>query len=101
MGARLKATEARNLPKPVEVPLRTRDKVAQTQDKLLTWIQNLNPGFSTEQWKVLDKQHEPEGQRLILHIDRDSPAAIKRTGYKIFTGFSQGTFKVLKYPEAQ
>jgi hypothetical protein len=31
-GARLKATDARNLPKPVKVALRVRDKVAQTQD---------------------------------------------------------------------
>jgi hypothetical protein len=29
-GARLKATDARNLPKPVKMALRTRDKVAQT-----------------------------------------------------------------------
>jgi hypothetical protein len=32
------ATDARNLPKPVKVDLRMRDKVAQTQDELLKWI---------------------------------------------------------------
>jgi hypothetical protein len=78
-----------------------RDKVAQTQDELLTWINNLNPGLNIENWKVLDRRSEPKGQRLILHIDWDFLAAIKRTRYKIFTGLSQGTVKVLKDPEAQ
>jgi hypothetical protein len=49
----------------------------------------------------LNRQSETEGQRLILHIDRDSLVAIRSTGYKIFTGLSQGTVKVLKDPEAQ
>jgi hypothetical protein len=52
------------------------------------WIKNLNPGLNTELWKALDKQSEPKGQRLILNINWDSLAAIKRTGYKIFTGLS-------------
>jgi hypothetical protein len=82
IGVRLKATDARNLPKPVKVTLRTRDKVAQTQEELLTWIKNLNPGLNTEHWKVLDKQSELKGQRLILHIDQDSLAAITSTGYR-------------------
>jgi hypothetical protein len=99
-GARLKATVARNLLKPVKVALRTRDKVAQTQVELLKWIKNLNSGLHTEHWRVLDKQSEQKGQRLILFIDQDSLTAIKRTGYKIFTGFSHGTVKVLKDPEA-
>jgi hypothetical protein len=47
-GARLKATDARNLPKPIKVALRVRDNVAQTQDELLSWIQHLNPGLHTE-----------------------------------------------------
>jgi hypothetical protein len=47
----LRVPDARNLPKPVKVALRTRDKVAQTQDELLQdsipsngryWINNLN-----------------------------------------------------------
>jgi hypothetical protein len=71
-GARLKITDARNLPKPVKVALRTRDKVSQTQDELIMWIKNLNPGLNTEHWKILDRQSEPTGQRIILHIDWDS-----------------------------
>jgi hypothetical protein len=76
-----------------------RDKFAQTQDELLKWIRPLNPGLNTENWRILDKHSEPKGQRLILYIDRDSILAIKRTGYKIITGLSQGNIKVLKDSE--
>jgi hypothetical protein len=47
-GARLKATDARNLPKPVKVYLSIRAGVAQNQEEILKWIKNLNPGFHTE-----------------------------------------------------
>jgi hypothetical protein len=50
-GAKLKAVDARNLPKPVKVALRTRDRVAQNQDELLRWIKNLNPGLHMENWR--------------------------------------------------
>jgi hypothetical protein len=53
----------------------------------------------TEKWRVLDRQSEPKGQRLFLHIDRDSLGIIQKTGYKIFTGLSQRDVKVLKDPE--
>jgi hypothetical protein len=89
-GARLKATDARNLPKPIKVALRVMDNVAQTQDELLRWIQHLNPGLHTETWRVLGRQSERKGQRLFLHIHRDSLVIIQKTGYKIFTGLSQG-----------
>jgi hypothetical protein len=72
-GTRLKVTEARNLPKPVKVALRVKDNVAQTQDELLQWVKSPNPGLNTEHWKVLDKQSEQKGQRLIMHIDRGTP----------------------------
>jgi hypothetical protein len=99
--ARLKATDARNLPKPIKMALRVRDKVAQTQDELLRWIQHLNPGLHTENWRVLGRQSEPMGQILFLHIDQDSLRTIQKTGYKIFMGLSQGIVKVLKDPEMQ
>jgi hypothetical protein len=59
------------------VALRVRDNVAQTQDDLLKWINNLNPGLHMENWSVLDRQSEPKGQRLFLHIDRDFLATIQ------------------------
>jgi hypothetical protein len=55
---------------------------------------------SLEHWRVLDRQPELKGQRLILLVDWDSHTVIKETGYKIFTGLTQGTIKVLRYPEA-
>jgi hypothetical protein len=77
-GARLKATDARNLHKPVKVALRTRDKVSHTQDELLSWIRNLNLGLHTENWRVLARQSEPKCQRFILHTDRDSLVGIQK-----------------------
>jgi hypothetical protein len=54
-----------------------------------------------ENWRVLGRQSEPKGQRLILHREGNSLVAIQKTGYKIFTVLSQGTVKVLKDPEVQ
>jgi hypothetical protein len=92
-GAKLKATDTMNIPKTVKVALRIGDKVSQNQEELLKWAKHLNPGLNTKHWRVLVKQSEPKGQRLILHIDRDSYTSIKKTGYRIFKGLSQGTLK--------
>jgi hypothetical protein len=72
----------------------------QSPEELLKWVKDLNPGLHVEHWRVLVRQPEPKGQRLILLIDRDSLTAIKGTGYKIFTGLTQGKVKVLRDPEA-
>jgi hypothetical protein len=71
-GARLKATDSRNLPKPVKMTLRAKDKVAKSPDELLKWIKDLNPWLHTEH----------------------SHKTVKKTRYKIFTGLTQGTVKV-------
>jgi DNA integrity scanning protein DisA with diadenylate cyclase activity len=71
------------------------NKVAKSPDDLLKWIKDLNPGLHTEHWRVLDRLAEPKGQGLILLIDRDSFKVIKETGYKIFTGLTQATVRVL------
>jgi hypothetical protein len=84
----LKNTNARNLSKPVNVDLRTKENVAKNPDERLKWIKGLNPGHHIEHWRVPDKQPEPRGQRLILLIDRDSQISIKQTGYRIYTGLS-------------
>jgi hypothetical protein len=97
--SRLKVTDARNLPKPVKVALRTRDKIAKSPEELLKWVKDLNPGLHVENWRVLVNQPEHKGQRLIPLIDRESLTAIKGTGYKIYAGLTQGTVKVLKDPE--
>jgi hypothetical protein len=36
-----------------------------------------------------------------MYIDRSSLVAIQKTGYKIFTGLSRRSIKVLRDPEAQ
>jgi hypothetical protein len=97
-GTTLRDIDAKDLPKPVKMVLRTGDK--QSKDtKALQWIGDLNPGSSTEHWRVLDKQPDPKGQRLILLVDRDSTKGIKETGYRVFTGLSERISKVLHDPE--
>jgi hypothetical protein len=95
------ATEAKNLPKLVMVALRVLENIAENPEELLQWIKQLNPGLHTEYRGALDRQSEPKGPRLILLIDRDSYNTLKRTGYKIITGLSEGTIKVLHDLEAQ
>jgi hypothetical protein len=68
--------------------------IAKTPDELVKKIEDLNPGLHTEYWRVLDRQPELEGQRLIL-IGRVSHEAIKESRYKILTGH---TIKVSRDP---
>ena len=95
---KLKAVDAKHLSKQVKVALRTLDKVSTDSTELLQWIKSLNPGLHTENWKVLDSKDEAIGRRLILLVDRDSVNATKKAGCKIYTGLSEGTFKVLSDP---
>ena len=90
-GARLKATDVKHLPKSIKMALRTKDKVATGPEELLKWIMSFNPGFHTENWRVLDSRNEPFGRRLILLVDRDSAKIIEGTGYRIFMRLSEGT----------
>jgi hypothetical protein len=57
-GARLNATEARNLPKPTKVAHGKKNKIANSLHELLKWIKDLNPWLHTEQRMVLEKQPE-------------------------------------------
>jgi hypothetical protein len=61
-GARLKETDASNLPKPIKVALRNKDKVAQNQEELLKSVKNPNPVLNTEHWRVLGNQSEPKAR---------------------------------------
>ena len=81
--------------------VRMKDKVARGPEELFKCIKSLNSGLHTENWRVLDSRDEPFGRRLILLVDRDSAKIIKGTGYKIFTGLSEGTFKVLSDPKEE
>jgi hypothetical protein len=79
--------------------VRTLDKISADSEELLQWIGSLNPGLHTENWKVLHSRDEVIQRRLILLVDRDSVNATKNIRYKIYTGLSEGTFKVLSDSE--
>jgi hypothetical protein len=100
-GARLKATDAKHLCKPVKMAVRTKDKVTTGPEEPLKETKNLNLGLHTEDWRVLDSKDEPTGRRLILLVVQDLAKVIKRTGYKIFTWSSECTLKVHSDPEAE
>jgi hypothetical protein len=70
-----------NLPKPVKVALRTKNKIVKSSNELLKWTEDLNPGLHTESWRVLDRQHEPE-RKFILLIDHEFHKTIKETEQK-------------------
>lgn len=67
-----------------------KEKVAKSPDELVKWVKGLNPGLHMEHWRVLDRQLELKGQRLILLIDQDSFKTIKEARFKIFTGLTPG-----------
>jgi hypothetical protein len=54
-GARPMATDTRNLPKPVKVALRTKNKCAKCPGELLKLITDLNPGLLMKHWRVLER----------------------------------------------
>jgi len=62
--------------------------------ELLQWTKSLNPELIlSENWKVLDSKYIH--RRLILLAKEDLANAINTTSYKIYTGLSEDTFKVL------
>jgi hypothetical protein len=67
-------------------------KVAESPEQLLKWIRDLNPGLHAEHWRILDKQPEPKGQRLVILIIHDSHKDIKGNHVT-------GCFKDLRNPE--
>jgi hypothetical protein len=77
-------TNAENLPKPARIALWKWNKVSRSQEELLKWIKHLNLRLHTKHWRVLDKAAEPNGQRFILLINRDSYTISKETRYKHF-----------------
>jgi hypothetical protein len=57
--------DTRNLPKPVKMALKMKDKVAKCPDEPQKWIKDLNPELHTENWMVLDMQPEPQGSMKV------------------------------------
>lgn len=100
-GLTLKVMEARDLPKLVKVAFRTKDNETRDPKVLLKRMKMLNPGMKTEHWKVLDKQVDEVGQRLILLVDQDSAKVIKEANMAAYTGLDRGLFKILTNPYKQ
>ena len=94
----LKVVEAKDLPKPVKVAFRTRDLKTSDPKVLLRRMQLLNKGLQTEHWKVVDRQPDPKGQRLILLMDKKSAELITSLGLAAYTGVDRGQFKILSDP---
>jgi hypothetical protein len=51
-GVGPKATEAKHLPKPLKMALRTGHKLSMGHEEFLKWINSLKPQLHTENWRV-------------------------------------------------
>lgn len=95
----LKVVDPKDLPKPVKVALRTRDVTTVDTKALLGRIQRLNQGLNTVHWKIIDKQADSSGQRLILMVDQESAKKITELGLSAYTGVDRAFFKILSDPD--
>jgi hypothetical protein len=77
------------------VALRTVDQVSTDSGQLWQWIKSSSPQLHTENWKVFDSLGEAIGRRLFLLLDQDLVNGIKKVSCKIYTGLSEGTFRIL------
>ena len=46
-------------------------------------------------WKLIDRQADSKGQRLILIIDQESAKILKRMNLAAYIGVDKGLFKIL------
>lgn len=83
---KLKAADAKYLPKHIEMVLRTRDQLFLVPEDVLQWIKSLKPWLHTQNMKVFYSNEDLTGGRLILIVDWESATAFKRTSYKIVLG---------------
>ena len=60
-------------------------------------IELMNPGIKTTYWKLIDRQADSKGQRLILLIDQESAKILKRMNLAAYTGEDKDLFKILSY----
>ena len=83
---KLRAIDVTYLSKPIKMALRTRDILSLVPEELLQWIKSLNPGFHTENWRVLDSNEDPTGRRPIVIVDQDSATVFKRPAVRVLQG---------------
>jgi hypothetical protein len=87
--------ETTNLPKPIKMALNTKDIITKNPEVLFRCLELLNPGIKMTYWKLIDRQADSKGQRLILIIDQESAKILKRMNLAAYIGVDKGLFKIL------
>ena len=82
----------------IKVAFKTKDINTNNPEVLFRRLELLNPGLKTTYWKLIDRQEEPKGQRLILFIDQESANILKGMNLAAYTGVDRGLFKILFDP---
>jgi hypothetical protein len=73
----------------------TKDIITKNPEVLFCRLELLNQGIKTTYWKLIDRQADSKGQRLILLIDQESAKILKRMNLAAYTGVDKGLFKIL------
>lgn len=95
-GTVLRVIREKDLPQSVKMAFWTSDLLTTDTYKLLLRLKSYNPGFKVENWIILEKNIDFQGQQLTILVDIDSFKAISKANYKAYTGVDQGTFSVLQ-----
>ena len=66
----IKVMETTNLPKPIKMAFKTEDINTKIPEVLFRRLELLNPGIKMTYWKLIDRQADSKGQRLILLTDQ-------------------------------
>jgi hypothetical protein len=79
-----------NLPKPIKMAFKTKNS-----EVLFRRLELLNPGIKMTYWKLINRQADSKGQRLILLINQESAKILKRMNLAAYTGVDKCFFKIL------
>ena len=79
-----------NLPKPIKMALKTKDIIIKNREVLFRRLELLNPGMKTTYRKLIDRQPDSKGQRL---IDQESAKILKKDKSSCLHRCRQGTFQ--------
>jgi hypothetical protein len=85
----LKVMETTNLANPIK----TKDINTKNPEVIFRRLELLNPGIKMTYWKLIDRQGDAKGQRLILLIDLESANILKRMNLTVYTGVDKGSFQ--------
>ena len=80
-----KVMETTNLPKPIKMAFKAKDINTKNPEVLFHHLELLNSGIKTTYWKLIDRQADSKGRRLILHIDQESAKILKRMNLAAYT----------------